>query len=102
MRASAAVAVFMLVALSAVLVTGCGGSGDQVADSVPGPGIGGSDTHQVGPLIVQTEKTGKFKAEAFDSGAACSFVALSGAQIDYLASTAMMDRVVYSLSLIHI
>ncbi len=96
MRVSVAVAVFMVIALSAVLVTGCGGGGDQVADSVPGPGIGGGDTHQVGPLIVQTAKTGKFKAEAFDSGTICSFVALSGAQIDYLASTAMMDRVVYS------
>ena len=53
--ASASVAVPMLVALSAVLVTGCGGSGDQTAEGVAGPDTDGGTTHQIGSLVVQTE-----------------------------------------------
>ena len=99
MRISVAVVIVMLTltALSAVLVTGCGGSGDtNSGGAVGGPVSGAEETHQIGPLVVQTEKTAQFKAEAFEGNTSCSFVALSGAQINYLASTAMMDRVVYS------
>jgi Tol biopolymer transport system component len=76
-------------------MTGCGGGGGERA-AIDGPAIGDNQTHQVGPLVVQTEKTGKFKADTIPTNGECSFLALYGAQINYLASTAMMDRLVYT------
>ncbi len=102
MRASVTVAagviVLMLAAVPTVLMTGCGGSGEQTAGGAPGPdsGIGGMETHEIGPMVVQTEKTAAFKAETIPTDGSCTLLALTGAQINYLASTAMMDRFVFS------
>jgi|LSQX01.1.fsa_nt_gb hypothetical protein len=60
MRVSAVVAIAVL----AMLMTGCGGGGgEQDAAGAPDPASGDTQIHEIGPLMVQTEKTGKFKAE---------------------------------------
>ena len=102
MRVSVTVAagaiVLMLAAVPAVLMTGCGGGGEQTVGVAPGPGsgIGGMETHEIGPMVVQTEKTAAFKAETIPTDGDCTLLAFTGAQINYLASTAMMDRFVFS------
>jgi Tol biopolymer transport system component len=94
---AAGVIVLMLAAVPTVLMTGCGGSGEQTAGGAPGPGSGisGMETHEIGPMVVQTEKTGAFKAEAIPAYGDCTLLAFTGAQINYLASTALMDRFVF-------
>ncbi len=93
MRVSAAVAIAVL----AMLMTGCGGGGgEQAAAGAPDPASGDTQIHEIGPLMVQTEKTGKFKAEQIVTAGEYSFVALTGARINYLAVIAMMDRFVFA------
>jgi Tol biopolymer transport system component len=79
-----------------VLVVGCGGNGQEGAAGPLPDGSGGTDNLEIGPLVMQTAKTGNFKAVDIPSPYGCSFVALYGAQINYLASTAMLDRVVFA------
>jgi len=78
-----------------LVVAGCGGAGPV------GPGPTGPDdppgTLRVGPMVVRPAGTGGFKAESLGNPAGdCAFVALHGTQIDYLASQALLDRIVFS------
>jgi dipeptidyl aminopeptidase/acylaminoacyl peptidase len=92
----AKMALVMLTTVLVLLVAGCGGGGQEAAVGPPAPGGGGSgSTMEIGPMLVQTARTGNFKAESLPTKGDCTFVALYGAQIDYLASTAMLDRVVF-------
>jgi Tol biopolymer transport system component len=78
------------------LVAGCGSGGQEAAVGPSPDGSGGADNLEIGPLVVQTARTGNFKAESLLTKGDCTFVALYGAQINYLASTAMLDRVVFA------
>jgi dipeptidyl aminopeptidase/acylaminoacyl peptidase len=93
----AKMALVMLTTVLVLLVAGCGGGGQEAAvgPPVPGGGGGSGSTMEIGPMLVQTARTGNFKAESLPTKGDCTFVALYGAQIDYLASTAMLDRVVF-------
>ena len=86
----------MFVVVLIVLVAGCGSGGQEGAAGPLPDGSGGADNLEIGPMVVQTAKTGNFKAVDIPSPYGCSFVALYGAQINYLASTAMLDRVVFA------
>ena len=91
----AGITLVMLTAVLVLLIAGCGGSGQEAAVKPPVPGGGSGNAMEIGPMVVQTAKTGNFKAESLPTKGDCTFVALYGAQIDYLASTAMLDRVVF-------
>ena len=79
----------------ALILAGCGGS-SLLPD--PGtPGDPGAELVEVGPLLIRPASTAHFKAEPIPTiGGPCAFVALHGSQIDYLASQAMLDRIVFS------
>jgi len=82
----------------AIALAGCGGGGVPTVSPVPGPPTGGaSQTLEVGPMLVRPASTGGFKAESVGNPTGdCAFVALHGAQIDYLASQALLDRIVFA------
>ena len=83
-----------LAALLPVLVAlgGCGGGAPA-----PAPPGGASPTMQVGPMLIRPASTAGFRAESMATEyGACSFIALSGARIDYLASQALLDRIVFT------
>jgi hypothetical protein len=94
MRVSKLICMFVVVLI--VLVAGCGSGGQEGAAGPSPDGSGGAANLEIGPLVVQTARTGNFKAVDIPSPYGCSFVALYGAQINYLASTAMLDRVVFA------
>ncbi len=79
----------------AIVLAGCGGSAP-----LPDPGTPGdpaAELVEVGPLLIRPASTAHFKAEPVPVvGGHCTFVALWGSQIDYLASQAMLDRIVFS------
>jgi len=87
--------VLLLLAGLGVLVAGCGGSGPQ---GTPPP-AGGDDvqtTFEVGPLLIRTAAVPGFVAEDIPNpGGGVSLVALYGSEIDWMASQAMLDRIVF-------
>jgi len=88
--------VLLLAALAAALVAGCGG-GARLLQPVPGDPVGGSETVEVGPLVIRTASTAGFTAQNIpDEWGYCSLVALYGAKVNYLASQALLDRIVFT------
>jgi len=83
-------------ALAAVLA-GCGGPEDAVAPPTPPPDGGDAAPVQVGPLLVRPASAAGFVVEpiATEYGPV-SLVALHGSRISYLASQALLDRIVFS------
>ncbi len=91
----------LLIALSALTIAliGCG-SGESPLVSTPSPSPGpptGGDlvTHEVGPLVIRTASAAGFVAEDIPTDGEVSLVALHGSTIEYLASQAMLDRIVF-------
>jgi len=79
------------------LLTGCGGPEDAVAPPTGPPEMDDPGVQRVGPLVVRTASAAGFVAQAIPAGRSpISFVALHGSTITYLASQAMLDRVVFS------
>ncbi len=83
---------------AALTFAGCGGSNVAPFPPAPGPPAGGGDAEamDVGPMLIRPASTAGFKAEDLGSQGRCALVALYGAQIDYMASQAMLDRIVFS------
>lgn len=74
-------------------LVGCGG-GQQAAVAPPTDGT--PDTLSVGPMVIHPAASGSDVAiETLPADNPCTFVSLSGAPMDYVASEAMMDRIVY-------
>ena len=88
-----------LMVLAATLVTlaGCGGSGQALAPTPgpPGGGGGSAQTLEIGPMLIRPASTAGFTAESLPGGGECAFVALHGSQVNYLASQALLDRIVF-------
>lgn len=84
----------MLVAAAAML-SGCGGGG-SVSEPEPPGAPGPVETLEVGPMLVRPASTAGFRVVGLGGGALTSLTALYGAQIDYLAAQAMLDRIVFS------
>ncbi len=82
----------------ALVLVGCGGNEVAPVSPAPGPpaGGGGSSAHQVGPLVIRTASAAGFVAEEIPVQDGISLVALHGSTINYLASQAMLDRIVFS------
>jgi len=82
----------------ALMLAGCGGDITPAPspENPDGPIMG--DPVHVGPMLVRPASTAGFRADALTTGnlGPCSFVALHGARIDYLASQALLDRIVFS------
>lgn len=79
-----------------VLLAGCGGPEDAVAPPAPPPDTGGH-IQQVGPMVVRTASAAGFVAQEIPNPRTpISFVALYGSEIRYLASQALLDRVLFS------
>ncbi len=84
----------LFMAALASLVVGCGGGGDGPAPTPGSPGVG-ADVLSVGPMLVRPASTAGFKVENIpNEWGACSVVGFYGARINYLASQALLDRVV--------
>jgi Tol biopolymer transport system component len=83
------------VGLGLMVLGGCGGGGKDGAIPVVPPPDGG-EAMQVGPLLVRPASAAGFIALAIPTGGPISLVALYGSQINYLASQAMLDRIVYA------
>jgi len=83
------------VAVGAMLA-GCGGSPDVVGPPAP-PAGGGVQSHEIGPLIVRTASAAGFVArEIPNPGGAVTLTALYGSEVTYLASQALLDRIVFA------
>ncbi len=84
----------------AIVLGGCG-SGGRPLDPGPQPPVGGDDNAvviEVGPMLIRPASTAGFEAETILSSGGCAFVAIHGARIDYMASQALLDRVVFASS----
>ncbi len=81
------------------LIYGCGGDVASISPlpepPAPGPGAGAAE-YEVGPLVVRTASAAGFVAEDIPTDGEVSLVALYGSTINYLASTALLDRIVFS------
>jgi len=90
----------LLIALCAltIAVVGCGsGEGPLAPAPSPGPPTGGDPvTHEVGPLVVRAASAAGFVAEDIPTDGEVTLVALHGCTIEYLASQAMLDRIVFA------
>ena len=71
MRVSKLICMFVVVLI--VLVAGCGSGGQEGAAGPSPDGSGGADNLEIGPLVVQTARTGNFKAVYVPSPYGCSF-----------------------------
>lgn len=80
--------------IAGAMLSGCGSGGVTPGPEPPGP-PGPVETLEVGPMLVRPASTAGFKIVGLP-GAYSSFTALYGAQIDYLASQALLDRIVFS------
>ncbi len=80
----------------AVVLAGCGGDGTGVVASAPPTPGDSAHTLDIGPMLVRPAGTAGFKAENVPSAGSCAFVALHGSRINYLASQALLDRVVFA------
>lgn len=84
----------LTILLSALVISGgCGGSGGTPPTSPPSSEIGAMT---VGPLQVRTADAANLRIENLPSPGQCAVTAIHGAHIAYLASTALLDRVVFS------
>ena len=81
----------------ALMVLPCGwGGGGQTPPPGPEPPTGDSELVQVGPLQIRPASTAGFTAQSMPTPAGtCAFVALSGSEITWMASQALMDRLLY-------
>jgi len=83
-----------------VMLAGCGGGGGDAlvpAPGAPGGGDGTAGTLEIGPMVIRPASTANFVAQNMPNDAGnCAFAALYGATIDYLASQALLDRIVFS------
>ena len=85
-----------VVCMLVALLAGCGGTDRAAAPSTPGPG-GGSTVVQVGPLVLRPASAAAFVAQQIPNPyGPVSLVALHGSRISYLASQALLDRIVFS------
>ena len=91
-----AILLLVLPALAIALV-GCGSAeGPLAPDPSPGPPTGGDAvTHEVGPLVIRTASAPGFVAEDIATAGEVTLIALHGSTIQYLASQAMLDRIVF-------
>ena len=81
----------------AVALGGCGGGGAPAAPGPHPPAAGDVGVVAVGPMLIRPASTGGFIARPLETvGGECAFVALWGAEIEYLASQAMLDRIVFA------
>ena len=84
----------------AIALVGCGSGGSPLVPApspAPGPPAGGDTvTHEVGPLLVRTAAAPGFVAEEISSYGDVSLAALYGSTIEYLASQALLDRIVFT------
>jgi len=82
---------WLVLAAGALALAGCGGSG-----VAPGPPAGGDQSVEVGPMLIRTASAAGLVTQALPtpSGSA-SLVALHGSQVNYMASRAKLDRVVF-------
>ncbi len=82
--------------LVATVMAGCGG-GQSLAPAPGPPDDGGpAGAVEVGPMLVRPASAAGFVAEEIPSPGDCAFVAMHGANIEYLASQALLDRVVFN------
>ncbi len=81
--------------LLVTIIAGCGGGSGPPA-SGPQPPVTDSDLVQVGPLQIRTASAAGFTAQSIPTMTGnCAFVALSGSQVVWMASQALMDRLLY-------
>lgn len=78
----------------ATALVGCGGPEDAVAPLTPPEDY--ASPMQVGPLMVRPASAAGFTTLEIPTMGPVSLVALYGSQINYLASLAMLDRIVYT------
>jgi len=81
----------------AITLAGCGG-GSPLAPGPAPPTADGGDLVQVGPMLVRPASAVGFSVEPLRITSGCAFIALWGSQIDYLASQALLDRIVFTSS----
>lgn len=87
----------VLTCLAMVFLGGCGGSGVSDGPTPPPPDGGGTAPLQVGPLLVRPAAAAGFVAQEIPNpNGAISLIALYGSRITYLASQALLDRIVFS------
>lgn len=92
---SARTVALLLLSTLGLVLAGCGGSGPEIAP--PPDDGGGAQTHEIGPLLVRTASAPGFVAEEIPNEmGGVNLVALYGSQINYLASQAMLDRIVFA------
>ncbi len=77
----------------ALTLAGCGGVAPPTSEPGP-PAL--TETLEVGPMLIRPASTAGFVAQNIDSEGTASFAALYGAQINYLAAQALLDRIVFS------
>lgn len=87
-------AVAATASLAAMLLGGCGGA-IQTTDTVVPP-AGQDGLVSVGPLQVGAVAADKLRVQSLPASGQCSFAAIYGARMNYLAATALLDRVVFS------
>jgi len=85
-------ALFVLVAIT---LAGCGGGSGPPAPG-PDPPLAHADLVQVGPLQIRAASAAGFTAQSIPTMTGnCAFVALSGSQVVWMASQALIDRLLY-------
>ena len=83
----------MATATALACLAGCSGDGPASAP----PPSDQAQTLAIGPMLVRPASTAGFTTTALDNpNSVCSFVGLHGAQINYLASQAVLDRIVFA------
>jgi len=89
---------WLMVALAAVVaLAGCGGDGPPAPAPAPPGGGGAAGTLEVGPMLVRTAATAGLTVEEIPGGyGTCAFAAIHGAQINFLASRALLDRIAFT------
>jgi len=86
-----------VVCMLVALLAGCGGPEDALAPPAPPSGGGDAARVQVGPLLVRPASAAGFAAQEIPNpNGPISLVALHGSRINYLASQALLDRIVFS------
>ncbi len=82
---------WLVLPAGALALAGCGGS-----DVAPGPPSGADRAAEVGPMLMRTAGAAGLVTQALPTPTgSASPVALHGSQINYMASRAMLDRVVF-------
>jgi len=82
--------------LAVMLLAGCGGGTPPAPGPAP-PADTVAGTVQVGPLLLRPASTSGFVTRALYPGDGdCSFAAVWGAEIEYMESVALLDRIVFT------